>query len=133
MHSIHHRCMLEMPKVCMVSKTKGHIIVSQEAPGPLMHTSKEVILNERASCTCFGFFLISPAPATLTAMERTMRVAFDAFVGFATVGVNPLIFLVYFVLLKNISLYISGSNSRLVNEAWFLLKPVGIVDPPFPL
>lgn len=51
-------------------------------------------------------------------MGGTMRVAFDAFVGFATVSVNPLIFLVYFVLLKNISLYIIyGTNLRLVNEA----------------
>lgn len=44
------------------------------------------------------------------------RVSFDAFVGFATVSVNPLIFLVHFVLLKHISFYIYGPNSRLVNE-----------------
>lgn len=90
-------------------------ILSQEAPGPPMHTNKEVILKERASCTCFGFLFISSASATLTAMAGTTRVAFDAFVGF--VSVNPLIFLVYFVLLKNISLYIYGPNSRLVYEA----------------
>lgn len=98
-----------------------------------MHKCKELILNERASCTCLGFLSISSASAALTAMDETMRVAFDAFVGFATVTVNPLVFLVYFVLLKNISLYIYGPNSRLVNEAWFLLKSVGIADSPFPL
>lgn len=92
-------------------------ILSQEAPDPLILTSKEAILNERASCTCFGFLFISSASATVTARDRTMRVAFDAFVGFATVSVNPLIFLVHFVLLKHISFYIYGPNSRLVNEA----------------
>lgn len=91
-------------------------ILSQEAPDPLILTSKESILNERTSYTCFGFLFISSASVTVNARDRTMRVAFDAFVGFATVSVNPLIFLVHFVLLKHISFYIYGPNSKLVNE-----------------
>lgn len=91
--------------------------LSQEAPVPLLHASKVVLLNESGSCTYAGFLFISSASAALTPMDGTMRMAFDNFVGFATVSVNPLIFLVYFVLLKNISLYIYGPNSRLVNEA----------------
>lgn len=91
--------------------------LSQEAPVPLLHTSKEVTLNERASCTCIGFLFISSASAALTAMDGAMKLAFENFFGFATVSVNPLIFFVYFILLKNISLFIYGPNSRLVNEA----------------
>lgn len=65
----------------------------------------------------YSFLFISAASATVAARDRTMRVAFDTFVSFVTVSVNPLIFLDHFVLLKHISFYIYGPNSRLVNEA----------------
>lgn len=71
--------------------------------------------------------------ANVTARDRTMQVAFDAYVGFATVSVNPLIFLVRFVFLKHISFCIYGSCSRLVHKAYLLLKSIGTVDLPFPL
>lgn len=92
-------------------------ILPQKASDTLIFISKEAIPNERESCTCFGFLFISSASATVTARDRTMRVAFDAFAGFATVSANPLIFLVDFVFLKHISFCIYGPNSRLVNEA----------------
>lgn len=102
-----------MPKVCMASKTKGQITVANS----VSRSSQEVILSERTSCTCFGFLFISSASATITARDRTTRVAFDAFLGFATVSANPLIVLVHFVLLRHISFYIYRPNSRLVKEA----------------
>jgi len=57
------------------------------------------------------------ASANVIARDRTMQVAFDAYVGFATVSVNPLIFLVHFVFLKHTSFCIYESSSRLAHEA----------------